>query len=413
MKKYHDLLVAIKENGTVKGPARANMPGSKSLFGYQMRHNLEDGFPILTTKKMFWKGIVVELLWFLRGDTNIKYLDDHNVKKMWHEDAYNYYCKIAKANGDADQNAILQPVSSKLGIRNPAPTYDVDAYSMFTFEEFCHKINTTPKELLPSWNAYTLGDCGAQYGRTWRRFGGRIFGKNVSEVNPARVGRHSVDQITSVINSLLSNPEGRRHIVNSWSVADLDNVALHWCHAMFQFNCRKMDTISRTAYALILKLPFSVPHDKNTDWNQDEELDRIGAPKYYLDCQMYQRSADVILGVPFNIASYALLTHIIAEICNFVPGEFIHTFGDVHIYDNHKEAVDEQLSRDYNKYALPKLMISIGSGAPFWLKEFVSKGCITQQEVDAIFLGLDPSDFTLVGYESYPSIKAELSTGMK
>ena len=319
MKQYLELLKEIKQKGTYKPAARENMPGTQSLFGHQFRHNLQDGFPLLTTKKMYWKGVVIELLWFLRGDTNIKYLVDNGIN-IWNEDAYQYYCKIAKANGETDQNVILQPVSNKLSTRTVVNPKDVDAYSMFTFEEFVNYIKISSADNLPIWNNYKLGDCGFQYGKVWRDWQTDITVES------------NVDQVKLVLDSLIKSPESRRHIITAIDPAHDKNLALYWCHCMFQFNCRPLTIIERSYYAvnnaLMHRNEIMFDSDETGD-TLEKQLDDNNIPKYYLDCQLYQRSADVFLGVPFNIASYALLTHIFSKICNMIPGEFIHTFGDI------------------------------------------------------------------------------------
>lgn len=407
--QYLDLLKAIKENGTHKPAARENMPGTTSLFGYQMRHNLQRGFPLLTTKKMYWKGVVVELLWFLRGDTNIKFLMDHGVN-IWNEDAYAYYCKIASGNLDINANSIY--------FNNEDGTL-----RMFKYDEFVEVMKINDRDNLPRWDigGYTLGDCGYQYGKTWRDWDAPI---RLSKDEPFK----GVDQIARVINALRNNPASRRHIVTAIDPANDDNLALYWCHAMFQFNCREIDYQDRVDLAIkgnilvegrseqegsygrrsVTINPEALERVAGNGVKSDEQiaewiqengglmgfLDKCKVKKYWLDCQLYQRSADVFLGVPFNIASYALLTHTIAEMCNMIPGEFIHTFGDVHIYDNHMEAVDEQLSRTPNE--LPKLEIHT-----------------ELRETDADVLEkLSIHNFKLSGYIPQDPIKAELSTGI-
>lgn len=389
MKQYLQLLRDIEERGTQKPAARENMPGTLSLFGYQFRHNLADGFPLLTTKKMYWKGVVAELLWFLRGDTNVKYLIDHGVN-IWNEDAYNYYIKVC--------NGLSKPEEER-----------------YTFDEFVNHIKLGNIHIT-GMGEYTLGDCGFQYGKVWRDWEGRggqgfvldtamipddfdvkkymeemRMGKMTmlpvdSSFNVEEITKH-VDQIRNVIHSLRNSPTSRRHIVTAIDPAHDDNLALYWCHAMFQFNCRPVPRIVREkmAGAMFQQMPTH------------EELDDFGVPRYYLDCQLYQRSADVFLGVPFNIASYALLTEILAKMCNMIPGEFVHTFGDVHIYDNHWDAVNEQLSR--TEGPLPKLSID---------PNVVTKDCTVED-----FMNFSIDDFDLIGYDPQPSIKAELSTGMK
>ena len=236
MKQYLDMCKFILENGTYKSDRTGT--GTISYFGYQTRYNLNEGFPLLTTKKVFLKGIIHELLWFISGDTNIKYLVDNNVK-IWNEWAYEKYKKVPEFKGE-------------------------------TMDEFIEKIRES-KEF-----ADKYGDLGPVYGRQWRNFNG-------------------VDQLEKLIYNLKHNPDSRRHIISAWNPAEVDNMALPPCHSFMQ---------------------FYVVNNK-------------------LSCQLYQRSADVFLGVPFNIASYSLFTMMIAQVCGFELGDFVHTFGDVHIYSNH------------------------------------------------------------------------------
>ena len=416
MKQYLDLVKAIKEKGTFKSAARENMPGTLSLFGYQMRFNLQEGFPAVTTKQLYWKGVVVELLWFLRGDTNIKYLDNLGVRKMWHEDAYNYYCKIASKNNDETWNDIYMPVSNKLNQRNV--TFNkVDGYSMFTFEEFCSIIKNFSIENLKnlySANVYTLGDCGKQYGWLWRNWGIdykeiglEIIRQSKLSISVENMDKSKfnlgIDQIKELIKGLKTNPESRSHIISAWNVATLEEMALKACHSFSQFNCRHLTVLQRQSLC-------------KYDWTfeTDEEVIQISnyqnIPKYYLDCNLYQRSGDVFLGVPLNIASYALLTHIISKICNMIPGDFIHSFGDVHIYENHIEAVEKQLQNEPKKLPTLKfsdefeLMISN-------LQKVDNFDDFSNYAVEA-FQQYDYTMFTLENYEHCGKIEAELSTGM-
>ncbi|MBP5211106.1 MAG: thymidylate synthase [Bacteroidales bacterium] len=263
MRQYLDLLQYICDNGTFKSDRTGT--GTKSVFGYQMRFNLNDGFPLLTTKKVHLRSIIYELLWFISGDTNIKYLKDNGVS-IWDE--------------WADEN----------------------------------------------------GDLGPVYGHQWRSW-------------PTPDGGH-IDQLKNVVESLKKNPDSRRHIISAWNVAEVDKMALPPCHSLFQ---------------------FYVADNK-------------------LSCQLYQRSADVFLGVPFNIASYALLTMMIAQVCGYQLGDFVHTFGDVHIYSNHFEQVATQLSREPRP--LPTMHIN--------------------PEVKDIF-SFKYEDFTLEGYDPWPAIKAPVA----
>lgn len=263
MKQYLDLMKHVKENGVFKND-RTNT-GTYSVFGYQMRFDLNDGFPLVTTKKCHLKSIIYELLWFLKGDTNIKFLKDNNVS-IWDE--------------WADKN----------------------------------------------------GDLGPVYGAQWRSW----------------LGANSivVDQISEVIEQIKINPDSRRLIVSAWNVAELPKMALAPCHAFFQF------------YVVDGKL----------------------------SCQLYQRSADIFLGVPFNIASYALLSMMVAQVCNLKVGDFIHTFGDAHLYANHIEQANLQLSR--TPYKLPLMKIN--------------------ENVKSIF-DFDFDDFELLNYEAHPHIKAPVA----
>jgi thymidylate synthase len=263
MKQYHDLLQHILDNGVTKEDRTGT--GTISVFGYQMRFDLNEGFPVLTTKKLHLRSIIHELLWFLKGETNIQYLKDNNVS-IWDE--------------WADENGNLGPV----------------------------------------------------YGSQWRSW-------------PTADGRH-IDQIKQVIDQLKNNPDSRRIIVSAWNVGEIENMKLPPCHAFFQ---------------------FYVADGK-------------------LSCQLYQRSADTFLGVPFNIASYALLTMMMAQVCSLQLGDFVHTLGDAHLYSNHLEQAHLQLSRDFRP--LPTMKIN--------------------PEVKDIF-DFKIEDFELVGYDPHPHIKAAVA----
>lgn len=362
MKQYLELLKTINEKGTKKPPAREGMPGSTSLFGYQNRYDLAEGFPICTTKEIYFKGVVVELIWFLRGDTNIKYLVDNGVN-IWNEDAYNYYNKKMDESGQSDRTS---------------------------FEGFVNAIKSSEdikKTGVYGISNYNLGDCGFQYGKVWRDWEG-------ADSNGVGDAFFYVDQIKNLINNLKNNPESRRHLVTAIDPAHDEDLALYWCHALFQFNCRPISYRNTNKNLIEYDLRQSEVENK---------VNELNLPKYYLDCQLYQRSADVVLGVPFNIASYALLVHILCKICNMVPGEFIHSFGDVHIYDNHTEAVREQLSRTPGK--LPSLNINWANNLDF--------GLVMNGHLNDFFHSLKPEMFSLENYNPQPKIKAKLSTGLK
>ena len=269
MQQYLDLLKHIIDHGSDKMDRTGT--GTRSIFGYQMRFDLSQGFPLVTTKKLHLKSIIYELLWFLKGDTNIKYLSENGVR-IWDE--------------WADEN----------------------------------------------------GDLGPVYGAQWRKWQG--------------LNGLVIDQISELIEQIKSNPDSRRHIVSAWNVAELKEMKLMPCHCLFQF--------------------YVSPEMQNG--------------KRKLSCQLYQRSADVFLGVPFNIASYALLTTIIANVCDLEVGDFIHSFGDVHLYNNHVEQAHLQLTRI--PYPLPQIKINTG--------------------IKNIF-DFSYSDFELINYQSHPAIKAPVA----
>ncbi|MBQ3173664.1 MAG: thymidylate synthase [Alistipes sp.] len=296
MKQYLELLDKICREGVVRDDRTGT--GTKGIFGYQMRFNLSDGFPLLTTKKIFLKGVIHELLWFLKGDTNIKYLVDNGVH-IWDSDAYRYYNELCVKHGvlPVDMDTFL----AAAGIESPI-------------------------------EGYCFGDLNHVYGYQWRSW-------------PKPEGG-VIDQIANVIDTIKRNSTSRRMIVSAWNVADVENMALPPCHTMFQ---------------------FFVAEGR-------------------LSCQLYQRSGDTFLGVPFNIASYALLTMMVAKECGLEPGEFIHTLGDAHLYLNHVEQATEQLGREPRQ--LPKMHLN--------------------PAVESIF-DYRYEDFTLEGYDPHPAIKAPLS----
>lgn len=401
MKQYHDLLQLILDKGTWKDAARENMPRTKALFGHQMRFDLSKGFPMVNTKNVSFKNIVVELLWFLKGDTNIKYLVDNGCN-IWNEDAYNYYCKIASKNEGSNMNSILKGVSLKNETRNPLKAEDIDSYSLFTFEEFIDVIKNNPPEYLPKWGDYVLGSCGKQYGWLWRKWAGSPYLDR--EFN--FMATPTIDQISTLIKGLKISPEGRRHILTAWNPATLNDMALNACHVLAQFNCRKLTIEQKYAF---YKEKFQTGEGVTFEEFTDRML-QIYVPEYYLDCQLYQRSADSLLGVPYNIASYALLTEMLCQMLNFVPGDFIHTFGDVHIYENHISAVKEQLSRDLDKYPLSKLKTNEDFK---YLVNELNNGPVL--DLDTFWEELKIDWFKLENYQHYPKLENDtsLSTGLK
>lgn len=255
--------------GDWKNAARQNMPRTLSLFGEQIKFDLQEGFPLITTKKMYWKGIVTELLWFLKGDTNIKYLIDNGCN-WWNEDAYNYYVKKCKEQ----------------------------SIEYINFETFTHILQTkiqNNKIVLP--NNYTLGDCGKQYGWLWRTWEKPEIIEDTSTYDSRlrrfgkAIKKNKIDQLKELIEGLINNPMSRRHILTAWNPATLDDMALNACHAFVQFNCRPLSREQRLDLYLVKGQPSHVY--ANTT---DEDMDNDHVPKYYLDCQLYQRSADSILG---------------------------------------------------------------------------------------------------------------------
>jgi thymidylate synthase len=308
--QYKEMLAHILAHGEERQDRTGT--GTIGVFGYQNRYDLSKGFPLLTTKKMPLRIIFEELMWFLRGDTNIDSLLAKCVN-IWNADAYRWY--LAK-NG---------------GITSPTVLNQIDwEFRMKSEPDFAKR----------------HGDLGPIYGHQWRSWNGGIGYKNSEDDFPQQI---TIDQIANVIESIKNDPFGRRHIVSAWNVADIPKMALPPCHVMFQFYV-------------------------STDGK--------------LSCQLYQRSADVFLGVPFNIASYALLTHMIAHLTGLEVGEFIHTFGDCHVYLNHIEQVQEQLRR--KPKPLPTLKIN--------------------RKIESID-DFKWEDFSLIEYNPYPTIKGSVSVG--
>lgn len=300
MKAYLDLLQHLLDNGTQKGDRTGT--GTKSCFGYQMRFDLSEGFPMITTKKVHWPAIAHELLWFTKGDTNIRYLVQNNVR-IWNEWPFQSYLK-------------------KNGLEEAYPKYSDEWKAKM--KEFVQQV-ADDEAFAQEW-----GELGPVYGRQWRNFNG-------------------FDQLAWVIDEIKRNPNSRRLIVSAWNPPEIEEMAkagLPPCHSLYQF------------YVLDGKL----------------------------SCQLYQRSADTFLGVPFNIASYALLTMMVAQVCGLEPGDFVHTFGDVHLYNNHIEQAELQLTREPRP--LPKLKIN--------------------PEVTNLF-DFTYEDFELVDYDPHPAIRAAVS----
>lgn len=295
MQQYLDLVKKILDEGARKADRTGT--GTTSIFGYQMRFDLQKGFPLLTTKKVYTRGIIHELLWFLKGDTNIKYLVDNNVH-IWDDWPYKEYKQSSEYKGES-------------------------------IEEFAEMIKNADadSEFVKKW-----GELGPVYGYQWRHW-------------PTYDGGE-VDQITQLVDQIKNNPNSRRLLLSSWNAAMVEDMALPPCHTLFQ---------------------FYVSEGK-------------------LSCQLYQRSADLFLGVPFNIASYALLTHMLAQVCGLQPGEFVHTFGDVHIYNNHVEQCKLQISREPRQLPTLELNPNITNIFDFTI-----------------------DDIKILNYDPHPAIKGEVS----
>ena len=337
-KQYLDLLHAINEYGVVKKDRTGT--GTRSIFGYTIRHNMQDGFPLLTTKKMHWKSIVTELLWFLRGDTNIKFLVDNDCH-IWNGDAYKRF------------------------------TYYTDEET--SIERFIELIKTDD-EFAKKW-----GELGPIYGKQWRSW----------STYPSDYLTNPIDQIANLINDLKTNPDSRRLMVSAWNVGELDQMVLPPCHYGFQVYTRELTWEERISYYNSKRIPMNQSEDYFP-----EHFDSIGIPKRKISLMWNQRSVDTLLGLPFNIASYALLLEIIAKTVNMIPDELIGNLGDTHLYLNHIEQSKEQISRE--PYKLPKLKLP--KTEAFWNGFDVS-----------LFGHLEPTDFIVENYQSHPAIKAPLS----
>lgn len=374
MKQYVDLVCHIIENGQSKDD-RTNT-GTQSVFGYQNRYNLQEGFPLLGLKKTFTRGVFAELLWFIKGDTNIKYLVDNNVH-IWDEWAYERFLVHSK---------LLDEFHEDFHIIEEGNTQ----HRPLTQKEFIEKIKSTPEN-----NQWVIewGDLGPVYGKQWVKWDGARRGET--------------NQLDELINGLKNNPYSRRHIISAWNVDDIPYMALAPCHAFFQFN-----VVDAT--------------EKEIKWALKNGYTKENVPSKKLDCQLYQRSADVFLGVPFNIASYALLTHLIAAQCNMLPGNFVHTFGDAHLYSNHREQVNEFLNRTHiSQETLQRFKDTKVYEPPFQLYDYYEAKGDVKKLIGDFFgpqlptLELNPNvnsiydyvldDIKITNYSPLPPIKAPVA----
>jgi len=377
-KKYQDLLQDILDNGIVKSDRTGT--GTISVFGRQIRHRMSQGFPLLTTKKMAWNVMVTELLWFLRGDTNIKFLLDYDCH-IWDGDAYKNYTKQVNDIIDGYKCGDIMGIQPHI----EAMFSNSDKLISLTQSEFINKIKTDDS-FAKQW-----GDLGPIYGKQWREWN-RCCEMLCSKHQP-------IDQIQNLINDLKTNPDSRRLMVNAWNVGELDQMVLPPCHYGFQVYTRELSEDERRDW-----------------WNKDvekgnyrsliydkEELDENNVPTRTISLMWNQRSVDTFLGLPFNIASYGLLLEIIAKEVNMVPDELIGNLGDVHLYSNHIEQAKEQIQR--TSYDLPKIQITERN----WYQHEKVKEHLGEKTFSEKILSYRPECFELVDYQSHPKIKAPLS----
>ena len=334
-KQYQDLLKSILDYGVEKKDRTGT--GTKSIFGYTIRHKMSDGFPLLTTKKMAWKTMVTELLWFLRGDTNIKYLVDNGCH-IWDGDAYKNYVSKQTTEDVGSMNWFIEQIK--------------------TDDEFAKK-----------W-----GNLGPVYGKQWRSWDAH----NKYDIDPT-----PVDQITNLINDLKTNPDSRRLMVSAWNVGELDQMVLPPCHYGFQVYTRELDKDERCDIAEQYGY-----NSRKLAKPSDKQLDDANIPTRAISLMWNQRSVDTFLGLPFNIASYGLLLEIIAKEVNMVPDELIGNLGDTHLYLNHIEQAKEQIDRE--PFELPKLVINennemrVGGGVFTYVNsDFTLEGYQSQPSIKA------------------------------
>ena len=344
-KQYQQLLQDIIDYGVEKKDRTGT--GTKSVFGYTVRHNMKDGFPLLTTKKMAWKSIVTELLWFLRGETNIKYLVDNDCH-IWDGDAWANY-----------QRKTLEKFMDDTTIAG---------YAITNKEEFINKIKTDD-EFAKEW-----GELGPIYGKQWRQWQGWM------DLDDGRKGSIWYDQISRLINLLRVDPDSRRMMVNAWNVAEMDEMVLPPCHYGFQVFTRELTLDER------IRAYEEAGYIKNID-----PLDY--APKRAISLMWNQRSVDTFLGLPFNIASYGLLLTLLGKLVNMVPENLIGNLGDTHLYNNHLEQAREQIGR--SSFNLPSVELNF---------DFIFRdGYLVAWD------RIKPENVVLKNYNSHPSIKAPLS----
>ena len=429
-KQYLDLMKDIIDNGTWKNTRSGRV---KSVFGRSMRFNLKEGFPLLTTKKMFTKGIIHELLWFLKGDTNIKYLVDNNVH-IWDDDAYRWFKTLDFKHLEREESWIDDEEGGdnkehinvygyyKLEHRVFDLDEDIDvAYAITINDDYENEVSVSEEEIKNitkeqfvdyvkqgAWIhrydfhcgrsvsdvcVYKFGDLGEIYGKQWRSFG--VSNK---------------DQIQHIIDTLKTNPDDRRMVLTAWNPDVIDNIALPACHMFAQFYTRELSDNERISLWLkkhkLIENAFEQGNLNSEEyklfkdyWFYDKEdskqklLEKVNnenLPMRELNCSFTMRSNDIFLGCPYNCASYAILTHLIAQVCGMTVGDLIYYGLDCHIYENHINAINEQLTHNPFKYKSPILSLNI---------EITNINDFTFE------------DIKILNYEAYPSIKAPLSVG--
>jgi thymidylate synthase len=363
-KSYQALLQDILDNGVEKKDRTGT--GTISVFGRQIRHKMSEGYPLLTTKKMAFKTMVTELLWFLRGDTNIKYLVDNGCH-IWDGDAYKNYA--AKTSMDVD--------------------------GQYTMDEFIEQIKTDD-EFAKKW-----GELGPIYGKQWRSWKGDTWIEgNTDGTEGFYLQTGEVDQIQNLINELKTNPDNRRLMVSAWNVGELDEMVLPPCHYGFQVYTRELSDEERNE---IRDMQYFRNNLHKALKGSDTKIDWENIPTRAISLMWNQRSVDTFLGLPFNIASYGLLLEIIAKEVNMVPEDLIGNLGDVHLYSNHIEQAKEQITRE--PFDLP--ILNLGQFIENWTTEEAKK--VRDKAFDAYIRQMRPTDFTLENYQSHPAIKAPLS----
>lgn len=377
--RYQGLLEDILQWGVEKKDRTGT--GTISVFGRQIHHKMSEGFPLLTTKKMHWNSVVTELLWFLRGETNIKFLLDYDCH-IWDGDAYKRYV--------THWGNPIDPINYELYGPNTTMNCFHEDKRLYTKEEFIKLIKTND-EFAKVW-----GELGPIYGKQWRNwkyqenewYDGHTHYPEIST---------SIDQISNLVQQLKTNPDSRRLMVSAWNVGELDQMVLPPCHYGFQVYTRELDIFERCEIA-----GDGLCAMNEIDWWM-KVLDDRGIPKRAISLMWNQRSVDTFLGLPFNIASYGLLLEIIAKEVNMVPDELIGNLGDVHLYSNHVEQAKEQIGRE--GFELPTVKITERN----WYMHEKVKEHLGEKTLDEKLKSYRPDCFELIGYESHPKIKAPLS----